>query len=150
VSYIKKKTKNTTQFIPRNPKKYVGKYPIIVRSSWERMFFQWLDVTESVVEWSSEGTTIKYFDPVLRRVRRYYPDAYMKVNTGKRYIIEIKPEKDLRLPRKLKKSKKTIAIREQTYVTNQAKFEAAREYCKKLGMTFKVLTEKDLFTEGKK
>lgn len=148
-SYIKRYTGKKGQYIPKNPKKYVGRYPIIVRSSWERMFFQWVDVNQKVVEWKSEPTGIKYYDPVLQRSRRYYPDVYAKIldkdGRSKEYIIEIKPAKEIRMPRKGKKSKRTMRIEEQTFVTNMAKFKAASEYCKKMRMEFKVLTEKDLF-----
>ena len=36
-------------------------------------------------------------------------------------------------------------IRETTFRTNQDKFKAAEEYCKKLGYKFLILTEKDMF-----
>lgn len=149
-SYIKRYTSKKGQYIPKDSKKYVGSYPIIVRSSWERMFFQWLDANQKVVEWKSEPTGIRYHDPVRQRSRRYYPDVYAKIldkdGRSKEYIIEIKPAKEIRMPRKGKKSKRTMRIEEQTFVTNMAKFKAASEYCKKMGMEFKVLTEKDLFT----
>ena len=38
-----KRNKNLGNFMPRFASKYVGKYPIVVRSSWERMMCQWLD-----------------------------------------------------------------------------------------------------------
>lgn len=150
---IKKFRKNTTEYIPKNPKKYVGRYPILVRSSWERQFFQWTDSNPNVLEWSSEPVGIDYYDPVQSRIRKYYPDAYMKIKTKystKKYIVEIKPVKDTRMPiRKGKMSEKTLRFQKAVYFTNKAKFYAAREYCKKMKMEFKVLTEKDLFTEYK-
>jgi hypothetical protein len=67
-----------------------------------------------------------------------------------KYIVEVKPQKDLRMPRKKGgKSQKTMMIREDTFLTNQYKFEAAREYCKKLGYKFVILTERDLFRNNK-
>jgi hypothetical protein len=42
-----------------------------------------------------------------------------------------------------------MIIREQTFLINRAKFKAAEEYCKKLGMKFVVITEKDLFRGNK-
>ena len=43
----------------------------------------------------------------------------------KKFIIEVKPEVDLKPPKKGKKSQKTLMIREQIYLINQAKFKAA-------------------------
>jgi hypothetical protein len=145
-----KRRKNEREYIPRNIEKYVGQYPIIARSSWEYRFFQWADSNPSILEWSSEGHCINYQDPYQpNKSRRYYPDIYavVKNKNGKhRCIIEIKPEKDTRLPRKKAgKSAKTLAMREHTYIVNQAKFKAAKEYCKRMGYEFVVLTEKQLF-----
>jgi len=68
------KGKNVSKYSPVNIKKYKGQVPIIVRSSWERMFCQWADMNPNIIEWSSESITIKYFDPVQKKLRRYYPD----------------------------------------------------------------------------
>jgi len=144
--------KNVGQFIPKNARKYCGSYPILIRSSWERMFCQWLDITPSVIEWSSENIYIKYYDPVQGRTRRYYPDFYCLVSEAdgryKKYIVEIKPHRETSPPRKTtKKSNKTLRYQQATYLTNQAKFEAADEYCKKIGMKFKIITEQQLFNK---
>ena len=147
---IKRFRKNTTEYIPKNSKKYVGRYPILVRSSWERMFFQLLDSNSAVLEWSSEPIGIDYYDPVQGRIRKYYPDVYMKVG-NKKYIVEIKPVKDTKMPvKKGRMSEKTLRYQKAVYFTNKAKFLAAIEYCKKMKMQFKILTEKELFTEYKK
>lgn len=111
---------------------------------------EWLDYNSSVTEWSSENHRIPYFDPVNNKKRIYYPDFYVCFKGGGRFIAEVKPTKDCRLPKKRGgKSDKTMAIREQTFLVNRAKFKAAEEYCKKLGMKFVVITEKDLFRGNK-
>ena len=52
------------------------------------------DNNPSIIEWGSEEVIIPYRAPD-GRVRRYFPDFYIKVKekTGKltKYIIEIKP-----------------------------------------------------------
>ena len=142
---MKQKYPKITKFIPRNPEKYVGKYPIVCRSSWERNFAQWLDCQKQILEWSSEGITIAYFDPVYKRMRRYFPDFYMKTKKGK-FIIEVKPYKETIPPRKSKKkSRKTIITEHNTYKRNQAKFEAAEKFAADYGMKFKIYTEKELY-----
>ena len=137
----------------KNTKKYVGNWPIIIRSSWERLFCQWIDVNSNIIKWSSENVTIQYYDPVQKKNRRYLPDFYMEVlgkkDKVKRYIVEIKPQHETVLPVKTsKKSKKTMLHQEATYLTNQAKWKAAKQYCDKLGYDFRIITERQLF--GKK
>lgn len=141
-----KRNKHEREYIPYNTEKYVGQYPIVCRSSWEYRMCEWLDHNDKVTEWSSEGHRIKYVDPIEHRGRIYYPDFYARFRNRKRFIIEVKPEKHLRMPKKRgNKSPRTMAIREHTYLINQAKFKAARQYCKQLGYEFVIITEKDLF-----
>ena len=147
-----KHKKNVSQFIPKNPEKYCGSYPCYVRSSWERMYCQFCDMTPSIVEWSSESIFIKYWDPVQQRTRRYYPDFYQLVldkdGKYKEYIIEIKPLKETKPPRKTSgKSQKTLRHQQATWRTNKAKFETAEKYCNKMNYTFKIITEQDLFNK---
>lgn len=145
--YKKKKYEN---FMPRNSTKYIGKYPIIIRSSWEKMMCQWLDANPEVTKWSSESHIIYYYDPIQMKNRRYYPDFFATIVNKKKqpvkYIIEVKPDKETRPPVKTRgQSTKTKLHQEATYLTNQAKFNAAQKYCKKLGYHFKLLTEKEIF-----
>lgn len=140
-----KRTKNEREYIPKFPEKYCGNYPIICRSGWESRMCEWFDYNRDVLEWSSESHRIRYFDPVVGKNRIYYPDFYAKFRNKKKFIVEVKPLKDIKKTKRGKKSQQTVRILEQTIVTNQAKFEAAKKYSKKLGMEFVVLTEKDLF-----
>ena len=150
-----KRYKNTKkklgQFIPKNPTKYVGQYPIVIRSSWERMFCQWLDINLTVLEWSSENIVVPYYDPVMMKYRRYFPDFWVKIKNRDdsidKYIIEIKPYRECYPPKKGRKTKKTLRLQESTYLTNKAKFIAATEYCHKMGYKFKIMTERELFNK---
>jgi len=138
------------QFIPKFPEKYVGRYPILPRSSWEYSFMQWLDMNSSIIEWSSESVTIQYYDPVYKKRRRYYPDFYMLVNKGNKeqqFIVEIKPHKEIVPPRRGRKSTSTRIYEQKTYETNTAKWNAAEVWCRKMGMRFMILTEKELFNK---
>jgi hypothetical protein len=56
----------------------------------------------------------------------------------------VKPDAQTKKPRK---TKNLIRLAESTatYMVNTAKWEAADAYCKKIGLEFIVLTEKDLF-----
>jgi hypothetical protein len=135
------------EFIPKYPEKYMGRYPIVARSSWEYRLCQWLDLNPTIYEWSSEGHCISYLDPFTTKSRRYYPDFFVRTKNRK-FIVEIKPEKFTKMPiSDSKSSEKTINTRKQTYYLNQAKFKAAKEYCKKMGFEFLILTEKQLFRD---
>ena len=64
---------------PRNPKKYLGDpNNIVYRSGWELKFCEYLDLNTSVISWGSEELSIKYYNPVKKRIARYYPDFYME------------------------------------------------------------------------
>jgi hypothetical protein len=147
---LKDISKTHGRYIPKNMKKYVGRLLPVVRSSWERSFMQWLDVNPYVLEWSSESIYIAYFDPATMKRRRYFPDFYMllKDSNGKaqQYIIEIKPLKETHPPSSRgNKSRKTLLYEQKTWITNEAKWSAAIQWCSKMGMIFKVITEKELF-----
>ena len=89
-----------------------------------------------------------YRSPVDGRVHRYFPDFYIKVkeSTGriKKMIIEIKPKRQCSPPAKPKKQTKGYLREAFEYAKNQAKWEAASEWCKDRGYIFKVFTEKEL------
>ena len=141
-------------YVPKFMNKFIGHYPIKFRSSWEVSFARWLDYNENVITWSNEKHAIPYYDPMQSKNRRYFPDFYAKIknknNKVTEYIIEIKPKKETRPPRKNnKQSKKTKLYQEATYITNSAKFESARFYAKKMGYIFKIITEEELFRKIK-
>ena len=139
------------KFNPRNPEKYKGKdiKNIIYRSSWELKFMQWCDRRESILEWGSEEFFIPYYDPTTRKVRRYFPDFYMKVEDkdGKivRYVVEIKPKKQVLKPEKTpRKRDKTFLNEVLTWEKNQAKWKAAKEFCDDRMFKFSIITEDQL------
>lgn len=137
--------KKFKEYLPKNIEKYVGTYPIVCRSSWELKICQMLDFNNKIKEWSSEGTVIKYFDTLTNKWRRYYPDFWVKTINNEKFIVEVKPEKDIKPNIKGKKSNKTKRILIENAIRNKAKFDAAKNYCKKLGFKFLVLTENEIF-----
>ena len=139
------------RFIPDQPKKYKGNVRnIIYRSGWERRFMIYCDRNENVVEWGSEEVAIPYQSPLDGKIHRYYPDFYVKVKQPNhvivKYIVEIKPKKQTRPPRKNPKKKTKSWLWEvKEWGRNQAKWEAAKKYCDLNDLEFKILTE-DQFT----
>ena len=144
------------KYSPRNPSKYKGDpQHIIYRSSWERTFCKWCDLREDVVKWSSEEMCIPYYDPMQKKTRRYFPDFIIRVRESDGLIvtkmIEIKPHKEVVGPEKHPKRKtKSWLYAVQTYVTNQAKWEAAKKFCEKKGWEFVIITEYELGLKKRK
>lgn len=139
-----------SKYVPRNPEKYKGNpNDIICRSSWERTFCKWCDLNESIIQWASEEMFIPYRDPVAKKVRRYFPDFLIRIQDSDGLIrtrmIEVKPHKEVVGPPKNPKRKtKSWMYAVHTYITNTAKWEAARDYCSDRGWEFDIVTEYEL------
>tara|TARA_B100001057_G_scaffold476946_1_gene545604 strand:+ start:12462 stop:12899 length:438 start_codon:yes stop_codon:yes gene_type:complete len=133
----------------RNYRKYKGDPTrVVYRSLWERKFMDWCDKTPRVVEWWSEEIAIPYKDPVQKKWRRYFPDFWVKVKETngktKSYLIEVKPKRQVDGPKPQKRHTKKYITEVMTYATNQAKWEAANDYCNDRLWEFKLITELEL------
>ena len=137
------------KYQPSFPSKYKGDPTnIIYRSLWERRFMKYCDSNEKILEWGSEEMYIWYRSPLDGKPHRYFPDFYIKVqeSTGKikKYLIEVKPKRQTAPPPKPQRQTKGYIREAYEYARNQAKWEAAREWCKDRGYEFKVITEDEL------
>ena len=138
-----------SKYRPSFPSKYKGDPTnIICRSSWERKFCHWCDLSESIIEWGSEEFYIPYLSPVDNRVHKYYPDFIIKLRESsgkiKTYVIEVKPKKQTKPPTKKSRVTKSYIHECMTYEVNQAKWKAAVEFCKDHLIEFKIITEEEL------
>jgi len=137
------------KYQPSYPKKYKGDpRNIVYRSLWERKFMRYCDMNENILEWGSEEVVVPYHSPIDNRYHRYFPDFYIKVreSTGKikKMIIEIKPYRQCIEPKIQKKKTRGYIYEVMEYAKNQAKWNAAKEWCLDRGYEFKVLTENEL------
>ena len=137
------------KYQPSYPRKYRGNPTnIIYRSLWERKFMVYCDTNERILEWGSEEMYVWYRSPIDKRPHRYYPDFYIKVQESedvvRKYIIEIKPDRQTKPPAKPKRQTKGYIREAFEYARNQAKWRAAREYCADRRWEFKVITETEL------
>jgi hypothetical protein len=138
----------TGYYNPKNKSKYVGdRRNIYYRSSWERSFCKWCDVNPKVKKWAIEPFEISYFDRTTRKKRNYNPDFWVEMDSGEKFLVEIKPDYETRPP-KMREGTPKYLLQEATYITNTSKWEAADAYCRKKGWKFKVLTEKTLEKMG--
>ena len=135
------------KYYPSFPRKYKGDPTnIVYRSLWERKFMVYCDKNQNILEWASEEIAIPYRSPIDNRVHRYFPDFYMKVKETngkiKNYVIEVKPAKQTKPPKKPKRQTKGYIREAYEYAKNQAKWKMAKEYCADRQWEFKVVTEK--------
>lgn len=145
----RKKTYRQGLFRPKNPNKYIGNVnQIVYRSSWELRLHQFFDNNPNVLNWSSESIPIPYIKPTDGKVHRYFPDYWVKYRNTKgeviQEIIEVKPSHQVDISKR-----KRLTMNEKiTYKINLNKWKAASDFCKKNDMTFRILTENQLFRQG--
>lgn len=137
------------KFIPSNPQKYVGKTVPTYRSGWEFTFMQFCDKNEHILQWASEPIRIPYRNPLTGKNTNYVPDFLIvyQNRTGQQIaeMVEIKPKKQSLI------ESRVASARDRAIVAiNHAKWGAAMAWCKQSGLTFRVITEDDLFYQGKR
>ena len=135
------------KYIPVNPNKYVGTYPIFFRSSWEFKAMQLFDSHPNILKWASESVKIPYQNPFTGKYTVYVPDfvvTYVDAKGNqKTEIIEVKPAKETFLEKaKSQRAKAAVAL-------NTYKWAAAQAFAKSNGMSFRVMTEHDIFNNPK-
>jgi hypothetical protein len=132
----------------QHPEKYVGKGAPRYRSGWEHAFFRFCDNNDAVLQWASESISIPYRNPVTGKMSNYIPDVFMtyrgRDNQIRAELVEIKPRKQSLIEGKM-------SLRERAVVAvNHAKWDAASKWCKRAGIHFRIITEQDMFHQGKK
>ncbi len=135
-------------FQPTNPAKYVGKRDPRYRSGWEMAFMRFCDTNDNILQWASESISIPYRNPLTGKITNYVPDFLVvyrdRKNTTRAEIVEIKPKKQSVIESKASNRDKAIVA------VNYAKWDAATKWCRRQGLTFRVITEDDIFRNGKK
>ena len=123
------------KFAPKNPEKYVGTKTPTYRSSWEFAFMKFCDESPSIARWASEAVRIPYRNPFTGKHTIYVPDFFIQYTDqkgkNKVEIIEVKPDNQA-----VKESLGNSRVNQAHYALNQAKWEAARAWCKQKGIFF--------------
>ena len=132
----------------KNTAKYVGRGTPRYRSGWENVFMNFCDNNENVLQWASEPVRIPYRHPLTGKMTIYVPDFIVTYrgpnNTTRAELIEIKPKsQSLIEDRQSQRDRAIVAV-------NYCKWAAAQAWCKQNGLTFRIITESDLFRNGKK
>lgn len=131
-----------------NTHKYVGNKAPRWRSSWEFAFMTFLDNNDHILQWASEAVQIPYRHPLTGKQTIYVPDFLItyrtKNNTMRAELIEIKPKKQSVIESKMSsKDRAVVAI-------NYAKWDQATKWCAQQGIHFRIITEDQLFYQGRK
>lgn len=133
----------------KNPEKYLGRNTPSYRSGWEFHMMKFCDEHPNVSKWASESIRIPYTNPLSGKKTIYVPDFLIvyvdKSGNQHTELVEVKPENQA-IKEKLGNSKHNQAH----WIVNQAKWQAARAYCKQIGIKFRIITESDIFHQGKK
>jgi hypothetical protein len=129
-----------------NQDKYVGSRAPRYRSGWELSFMRFCDNNNHVLQWASESIQIPYRHPLTGKQTIYVPDFFItyrtKNNTTRAELIEIKPKKQSVVESKMSsRDRAVVAI-------NYAKWAAAEAWCRRQGITFRVITEDQMFKNG--
>jgi len=129
-----------------NAEKYIGKKTPHYRSGWENTFMRFCDLNPAILQWASESVHINYRNPFTNKMTIYVPDFLIiyvdKGGAQHAEVIEIKPSTQTTMEAARSTRDQAAAI------LNMCKWEAARAWCKAQGMTFRIVTEKDIFANG--
>jgi hypothetical protein len=133
----------------KNPKKYIGLGEPRYRSSWEFNVCKMCDENAAIENWASESIKIPYRDPLTGKATIYVPDFFVvftdKSGNKRAELWEIKPANQT-----FQESVGKNKYNQAQFVRNQVKWTTARNWCKQNNVTFRIITEKDLFHTGKK
>ena len=136
-------------YTPKNPQKYIGNHKPKYRSGWELTFMTFCDSNDNIIYWASESMRIPYKHPLTGKPTIYIPDFFVVYQNkfGKQVaeVVEIKPKKQSIIESKVANAKDRMVV-----AINHAKWTAAMAYCKSQGLIFRVITEDDLFRNGRK
>jgi len=133
----------------KNPGKYIGGKQPTFRSGWEFHFMKFCDENTHITQWASEAVKIPYRNPLSGKQTIYVPDFFIAYNdrNGRQHVelIEVKPSNQA-VKENLGKSK----YNQSHWVVNQAKWAAARAWCKQNGIVFRIVTEQDMYHQGRR
>ena len=125
-------------------------------SGLEFNYYHLIDKSPNVKRWGSEVIHVPYLHPWKtdkndnRRMAKYWVDVYLESTSGQKYMIELKPNKEIKALNESKAPKMTKNKKKQTYIhqvqyytMNQAKWQAASKYAHERGWNFICLGEDD-------
>ena len=95
---------------PTNPKKYVGNKTNSISVIIERRFMRYCDLNEDILYWASEELPVRYYNPLDKKYHRYFPDFVVKTVNNDKYMIEIKPSRQVKKPKTPKRKQNLTCV----------------------------------------
>ena len=106
------------------------------------------DKDPRILKWASEAIKIPYKDPFTGRNTVYVPDFFIQYadrnGVMQVELIEVKPQSQTLFEKAGKNRNNQLQ-----WAKNQVKWRAAQNWCSRQGIKFRVLTENDLFVNGR-
>ena len=137
------------KFAPKNAEKYIGLKTPTYRSSWEHAFMRLCDEHPNVAKWASESIKIPYRHPITGKYTVYVPDFFIVYvdKNGRKHaeMVEVKPKSQT----SMESAGRSIGKKKQVLI-NHAKWEAANAYARQNKIRFRVVSEEELFHNGKR
>jgi hypothetical protein len=105
------------------------------------------DTNDNILQWASESIAIPYRHPLTGKMTNYIPDFLItyrtRNNTVKAELIEIKPKgQSLVTEGQKPRDRAVVAV-------NYAKWDAATKWAQRNGLVFRVITEDQMFHNGR-
>jgi hypothetical protein len=127
----------TRRYTPSNPHKYIGKYPITYRNSWQLAVMKRLDEHPQIICWAWQPFRIPYRHPSSGKRAGYSPNFWIvgKDESGKQFVDVV----EVAFPSKAKALK---------HPNNVAKWTAAHAMCAQSGMGFRIADRDLLFASS--
>jgi hypothetical protein len=125
-----------------------GFLEINYKSGLELKCLRYCDMNIHIKKYSLEPFAVKYLSPKDGKIHRYFIDFFIEFSNGQKFLVEVKSSGETREPKMPgKKTEKALLNYQkalQTYAVNKSKWSAATQFCKEKGLTFIILTEKEL------
>lgn len=130
-----------------NRDKYIGKKEPFYRSGWEQRIMTFFDHNQHILQWGSECLQVPYYNPFKQKNTIYVPDFLInyknKFDEHRVELIEVKPYAQTILMDGMKTQERAVVA------LNHLKWTAAQKFCKQYGIHFRIISEHDLFWQGK-
>ena len=118
------------------------------KSSLELKCLRYCDMNMHIKCFGLEPFCIPYLSPKDGKIHRYFIDFFIEFSNGQKFLVEVKSSGETREPKMpAKKTEKALLNYQkalQTFAVNKSKWESAKSFCKEKGLTFIILTEKEL------
>ena len=105
------------------------------------------DNNPAILQWASESIHIPYVNPFTNKQTIYVPDFFViyidKDSKQHAEVIEVKPSTQATLESARNQKEQAQAV------LNMYKWQAARAWCKANNLSFRIVTENEIFHQGK-